>query len=164
MIHPTGYFDATILDHGFATTGTGAEQFFTQFQTEHGTIVGYFFLTDKAAEHTMKKIRAMGYQGGDLSALADGRELRGHQCSITIDHEIYEGKTQAKVGWVNQLGETGIVERCDVTAANARRFNALLKKTPLKDVHREIPDQELTAEPYYDEQYPPPIGDDDCPI
>lgn len=128
-MHPAGDFRAQILDHGFSESTTGTPQFTTVFETEHGRITGFFALTDKAAEHTLKKIRAMGYEGDDLSDLEDGDVLRGCYCTIQVVHEPYNGRTTAKVGFVNPDGWEPGIKKSAAAAAVARRFNSLLKKT-----------------------------------
>ena len=128
-LHPAGTFRAEIVDHGFSESTTGNPQFSVQFRTEHDTISGYFSMTDKAIEHTIKKIRAMGYEGDDLADLEDGTVLKGCFCSIQITHETYNGQVSAKVGWVNPDGYVPGIKKSASAAANARRFNSLLKKT-----------------------------------
>lgn len=129
-LHPAGDFRAEILDHGFSETQSGTPQFVVKFRTEHDTINGYFAMTDRAIEHTIKKIRAMGYEGDDLSDLEDGALLRGLFCSIQVTHDTYNGQVSAKVGWVNPDGYTPGVKKSAAAAANAKRFNSLLKKIP----------------------------------
>lgn len=130
-MHPAGTFRAEIVDHGYSETKAGTPQFTVQFSTESGTIAGFFAMTDKAIEHTIKKIRAMGYEGDDLDDLADGTVLKGCYCSIQVTHETYNGQISAKVGWVNPDGYTPGIKKSASAAANARRFNSLLKKTAL---------------------------------
>lgn len=126
--HPAGNFRAEILDHGWSESSTGTPQFTVKFQTEHGHVNGYFPMTDRAAEHTLRKIRAMGYEGDDLDDLADGSVLKGCFCQIQVTHETHNGKTSAKVGFVDPDGYVPGVKKSAGAAANARRFNGLLKK------------------------------------
>lgn len=165
-MHPAGSFDAEILDHGYSKSrGKGSDQFFVVFQTEAGTITGFFSLSDKAITYTIEKIRNMEFQGDDLGDLADGHALRGNQCSIVVDHEEFDGKINARVGFVNPLGQTGGAIERDATAANnARRFNALLKRKPaLRPIHAQITrSQQQSRPPVYDEE-PPPYDDETYP-
>lgn len=128
-MHPEGSFEATILDHGFAKSQKkGTAQFWTKFQTTEGTITGYFAFSPKAAEYTIDKIRAMGFQGNDLDELQDGTVLRNCMCEVSIKHEEYNGKVSAKVNYVNPPG--GGVQRDEDAVESARSFNNLLLSTP----------------------------------
>lgn len=130
-MHPAGYFRAEILDHGFSESTGGTPQFSVQFQTEHGQMRGFFALSDNAIEHTIKKIRAMGYAGDDLADLEDGSVLRGAFCIIQVTHDTYNGTVSPKVGWVNPDGWQPGIKKSATAAANAKRFNALLKRVPV---------------------------------
>lgn len=129
-IHPAGTFRAEVVDHGFSESKGGTPQLFVNFKTEYGILFAFFALTDKSAEHTMKKIRAMGYAGDDLAELEDGTKLRGNFCMVEVTHEEYNGATKARVGWVNEDGWSPGAKRSETAAHNVSRFNALLKKTP----------------------------------
>ena len=126
--HPTGNFDAVILDHGYNQAKTGTTQFWVKFETEVDQIIGYFPLTDKAADGTLRKIQAMGYVGTNLSELADGSALRGHNCVITVGSDEWQGVRRSKVEWVNPEGWVPGVQRDETAAENASRFNGLLAK------------------------------------
>lgn len=168
-IHPAGFHNAIVVDHGFVTSSKGNTQLSVQFNTEYGAIRGWFALTPKAAQYTMEKIRAMGFQGGDLGKLADGNILEGNQCTLQINHEQDpNGKMRARVGFVNRLGERGgaAVEYDNAAAANAQRFNALLKKTPVAPVSKgKATNTSDTSQdsygPGWDKADEPPFADDD---
>ena len=49
-MHPAGRYEAEILDHGLSTAKTGTPQVAVKFQTDEGTITGWFAMSDKAAE------------------------------------------------------------------------------------------------------------------
>lgn len=133
-LFPKGNYLATVLEHGFGKTPSGSEQFVVKFDTEAGVITGYFSLAEtvndkgkSAADYTMGKIRAMGFNGDDLGELAEGDLLAGNKCDITVEHDTYQGKTKAKVGFVNPVGGGAIKKDPSV---NVKRFNALLRKAP----------------------------------
>jgi hypothetical protein len=130
---PAGWHTAKIVDHGISP-GKKGSQVVVQFDCEAGIILGYFSLTDKSAEYTVNKIRAMGFQGDDLQQLNDGECIKGNLCEIQINHETFEGVERAKVGFVNPYGQQGGVRHDDEAAANVVRFNALLKKEPKVDI------------------------------
>lgn len=132
---PTGsYDDVEILDHGFDESGQKKTLFFwVKFRIpEHGEILGRFYLpkgSDKGLEAAFKKIEAMGFSGDDLTELADGSLLVGNLVQITIEHEVYEGVTRARVGFVNPNHSTGNgPAKNEVAAANAKGFNAIWRK------------------------------------
>jgi len=176
-IHPQGTYDAVIMNHGFCMSKgkNPKEQFWAQFHTDAGQITGYFYLTNDAAEHTIKKIRAMGYQGDDLRLLSDGQALFKNLCQITVQHDENEGKIYPKVGFVNPFGHQAGPKNDDVVAANAKRFNALLKsvsKVEEKKSDKVIQEKTIdfhisttsSGEPDFsvDERFGTP-GDDDMP-
>lgn len=127
-MHAAGWFDATILDHGFDVTRKGAEFFWVDFATRdrdgnEDAILGRFYVSsDKAAEITVEKIERMGYEGNDLTALGDGTVLKGNVTRIKVEHEEYNGKTFAKVAAVGTEGP----KHNETVAANVGRFNDLL--------------------------------------
>ena len=129
-LHPTGFFDdAKIIDHGFDTSSEkGTLYFWVEYQTKHGRLTGYFYMSEKAIEHTLKKIAAMGFDGDDLDTLADGSKLAGNLCQITVNHEEYDGQQRARVGWVNENNAQVGPTHNDVAAANAASFNAMWRK------------------------------------
>jgi hypothetical protein len=128
-LHPEGYFDAEIVDHGITKSQSGTEQVAVKFQTDHGYITGWFPLTDKAIEYTVEKLQNMGFRGRSFSMLNDGRCLAGHRCNITVAHEEYRGNTNARVKRVNPEGYEGAeIKRDEAAARSASRFDALLRK------------------------------------
>jgi hypothetical protein len=161
-MHSEGTFDAKVTDHGFAP-GNKGPQLWVKFETSEGNIAGWFSFTDKAAQHTVKKIRNIGYQGDNIEQLNDGVSMRGMLCSIVVEHEEYDGKTRAKVAFVNRLGDTGgSLDRDDAAARNAARFNALLRQADKLEPTRV--DEPENPAPDYDEMNPPPLLDDDLPF
>ena len=157
-MHSQGRFDAVVTDHGYNVAKTGTPQLWVAYQTGEGTITAFLAITDKTAERVVKSIRAMGFQGDDMDALADGQQLRGNSCCITIRHESYNGETQAKVAFIDPYGSEAVGAKrlapAEVAASNVRRFNALLKHEAKQ------PQQSATpAKPEYDEMNPPPLDE-----
>lgn len=127
-LHPAGFFIAKVLDHGFSSAKTGTPQFWAKFKTDAGDVVGYFAMSDRAAEYTVEKIQAMGFEGTDLQELSTGTVLQGHECQIGVTHDTYNNVTREKVDSVYPIDFVPGPSRDETAAANARRFNALLKK------------------------------------
>jgi hypothetical protein len=66
------------------------------------------WLTDGAWKKTVEALRVLGWIGDDLEelpALADGGAL-ANECDIVIEHETYNGKTRAKIAWLNAPGRS----------------------------------------------------------
>jgi hypothetical protein len=170
MIHPKGTFQAVVEDHGIGESkNTGTPQVIVKFatSTEGGQdeIWGYFALTDKAAQYTVEKVRAMGFTGNDIEQLNDGQCCVGNPCSVTVEHEEYNGKVRAKVAFVNPPGdgEAREIKRSKAAGAKARMFNALLHKTPcsaMPNVETPAPSQ---RKPTNQNPPIPPEGADDVP-
>ncbi len=138
-----GYHNAKVVEHGIGT-GKNAPQVIVKFDTEEGEITGYFSLSDKAAEYTIKKVRAMGFQGDDMSQLNDGECILGNFCDIQVVHDdSYDGTMRVKVGFVNASGSGGGgVSHDEASAGMAMKFNALLKKEPKvaqPDIDEDLP-------------------------
>ena len=129
-LHPPGLHEAEITDHGFGQSTTGSDQFVVSYKTAFGSLFGYFYLTDKAVQYTLQKVRNMGFQGDDLSELGDGSVLRGNRVLIDVRHETYEGVSRAKINGVYPLGWEPGVKKDAAVAANAKRFNSILKTVP----------------------------------
>ena len=128
-LHPEGYFDAEILDHGITVSQTGTEQVAVKFQTEKGIITGWFPLTDRAIEYTVEKLQNMGFCSSTFSKLNDGKCLVGNRCNIKVSHEEYRGEVNAKIKYVNPEGYEGAeIKRDEAAAKSASRFDALLRK------------------------------------
>jgi len=130
-IHSRGLHDATVIAHGWDESKTGTPSLKVRFESGEGQLTGWFYMTDKAAPHTIKKIRAMGYTGNDLRELGNGQVLVGNRCVIEVEHEVGNDNVQrAKVAFVNPAGYVPGVKNSENAQANITRFNALLKSEP----------------------------------
>ena len=129
-LHPSGTFnDAEIIDHGFDKSSKKLTPYFwTIFKTEQGQVRGTFWLTEKSAEHTMTRIRDMGYEGDHLAGLADGTALVGKLVQITVEHDENDGKTYANVGFVNANNAIMGPTHDESVAASMSAFDALWRK------------------------------------
>jgi hypothetical protein len=133
-LHPEGFFRAEIVDHGFGKTETRTNYLGVRFRTllegeAVGEITGFFYLTDKSAEYTVQKVRAMGYEGDDLRDLAKVPPiLMGRMVKISVEHREYQGEMRDSVASVYpENWEPGLKKDAEA-ATNVARFNALLKK------------------------------------
>ena len=73
----------------------------------------------------MKALRAVGFQGDDLSAIFD--QTLNNKVQIVVDHDTYDGKTRAKVQWVNVPGAGGFSFAKPMKRDEMRRFGAEMK-------------------------------------
>jgi len=68
-------------------------------------IAADLWLSDGAIDRSFDALEALGWFGQDVAELNTGAVvLRGDGCSITVEHEEYEGKARARVAWVNKQG------------------------------------------------------------
>lgn len=122
-----GTYKARGVSGALGMTGTGKEQVAIELEILEGepkgqrvTWHGYF--TDATFDRTIESLRLLGWQGTDLSDLS-GVGL--NEVSIVIEHEQYDGKTRARVQWINAVGGIALKERLDPGQAAA--FAARMK-------------------------------------
>lgn len=87
--------------------GTGTEQVAVQFRFMEGadegsTITEYLALSDAALPYTVEKLRTCGWTGDDISVLD---MLVGTRVRLKVVHEDYQGKTRARVRFINPWRE-----------------------------------------------------------
>lgn len=74
--------------------------------------VGFF--TDSAKKRTIESLRAFGFTGDDVS-LAPEQELT-RRVEAVVEHEDYEGRTYARIRWINQPGAIKPVDKSKLKA------------------------------------------------
>jgi hypothetical protein len=129
VIEP-GKYRARATEWGLGETSNNNMQIGVAFECldlEPGTgITWYGSLTDAALEYTLKDLRAMGWQGDDITELDNnGGKLDARDVQIVVVHEEYQGKTRAKVKWVNSAGGLAMTNR--VTGDKLKGFAAGLR-------------------------------------
>lgn len=68
---------------------------------------------------------ALGWDGEDINKLAEG-PWDGREVSITVDADVYDGKSRLRVNWINPLGGlTPVTE--DAKATIQSRWQSLKK-------------------------------------
>ena len=67
-------------------------------ETPDGTAEAFLYLSDAAAENTMKRLSSFGWNG-DFETLNE--QLTGQPVVITVEEEEYQGELLLKVKWVN---------------------------------------------------------------
>lgn len=124
-----GTYKACPMDWGVSKTKTGTEQIFVNIavsginpdgQEDLVNITWFGFLTEKAKDRTIEAIYKMGFNG-DFEGLALGHDSKALDVSKTImvvtENEEYEGETNSKIKWINEIGEVHGIKRLDKAEA-----------------------------------------------
>lgn len=120
-LHPEGRFRARAIEGAWGHTQKGNVQVAVQFKLEtNRCLTWYGYLTDATEERTMNSLITCGVT--DLETLAG---LDANEVELVIEHEEYNGKTSARVQWVNRLGSGGVALK-DKVEGNER--SAMLAK------------------------------------
>ena len=145
---------------GKASTGT--VQVAVEFGLSDGRSITWFGpLTEKALEHTVKGLRACGWEGADISELAVPTcGLDKNEVELVVEVEEYNGETRAKVRWVNAVGGglrmAATLEGGELAAFAAKLKGRILGLDPSSAARR-------AAGPARPPE-PPPPGDADVPF
>lgn len=79
------------------------------------------FASDKAEEITISAMRALGFRGVDICDLSSMYE---GEAVATVEHEEYEGKTRARVKWLNGAD---VIMKKEMTPQELNRFAQRMK-------------------------------------
>jgi len=127
-LHAEGRFRARAIEGAWGHSNGGTEQCAVMFELETGgKLTWYGFMTEKTVERTMNSLIACGVS--DLETL-DG--LGSDEVEVTVEHDTWEGKTRAKIAWVNRLGEGGVAMKNKVTGSEAKSMLSKHKGNFLK--------------------------------
>lgn len=134
MIAP-GTYIARAVSAELGETKAGNPQIAVEFDTgTDGRITWFGYFTEKAQERTLQALRYCGWCGIDLTDLSG---IDRNDVELVVEHESYEGKTRAKVQWVNKLGGIGLKSKMspDKAAAFAARMKGAIlafdQKSPI---------------------------------
>lgn len=79
----------------YGVTRGGTDQVVVDLKLETGDVVSTFlYFSDAAAPHSIKRLRALGWRGTDLSNLAG---IGSEEVDVRVYWEEYEGKENMKV-------------------------------------------------------------------
>lgn len=124
------------------------------------------FFTEKTAERTIESLRAMGFEGDDISTLAErGGGLDKNEVELVVEDEEYEGKTYARVQFINK--PRGAAVKTPLVGDKAKAFAASLKaKFHAHDAAagKRVSTKPGTAAPQGGPPEPPPLTDADLPF
>lgn len=105
----TGTWRAKALkgDLGFTLGGKEKVAVVIEFLDEPNRgqrLTWYGYFSDKTADRTLESLMTMGWDGDDLSEL---KGLGGAEFQAVVEEDMYEGKKQIKIQWINKLsGDT----------------------------------------------------------
>jgi hypothetical protein len=125
-------------------TGTGKEQIGVLFEFVEPVghrMTWYGFFTDDTWDRTIEALRACGWRGDDLTDFVEGQQLPAgfdQEVELVVKHEVYQGKTTARIAFVNSGGglamkETLTQDQAKAFAARMQRRIATLGGTPRRE-------------------------------
>lgn len=129
-----GKVKARAVEADLGTTNNGKEQIAVCFRIlegpddgQHITWYGYF--SDAAQQRTLESMRHCGWEGDDIAAINPQNMcgLDANEVQLVIEHDTYNGKTAAKVQWVNKTGAGGVALNSRMDDAQRRAFAARMK-------------------------------------
>lgn len=108
LIKP-GKYIAKVVEYGIPETKEGASPSIAltfEFEVEgvRKQLTYYGYLTSAAAEYTLKNLITAGFKHDRPSMLCKPNAFIDKEVQIVVEHETYEGKTRAKIRWINELG------------------------------------------------------------
>ncbi len=103
---PEGDYPVKAVKHRMGFSGNENEQIGILLNVTDGEYKGrrllyYGTFTDAGMEFTIKAMRALGMQGDDIERDAHTMYTSNAQAVAVVQHETYQGKTRAKVKWIN---------------------------------------------------------------
>ena len=149
-----GRYTARVKDYGLATTMAGDPKvtvLFT-FKDEEGKQQDMFwdgFLkSPKSKEITIDALLVCGLKGDDLTGFENGAESGkldlSREVEIVVNHEEFNGKTRAKIAWVNRTGGASFK---DVSPDAVKKLSGLNLKADImarrKETGIEKPEEKL---------------------
>jgi hypothetical protein len=160
---------ARAIDGDLGWTQGGKAQVAVTFEILEGEDAGrnitwYGYFSDASKERTIEALRYCGWKGDDIS---DMSSINGEgEASIVIEHEEYEGKTRAKVQWVNNGGGARLAKPMedDEKKAFAEKMKGLVASVDAKSKSRGGPAPSGGGGGGGGSDSPPPISDDDIPF
>lgn len=93
-------------------------------------ITSFLYFGEKQFDRNLDSLRFCGFKGDDLEAF--GTQSPGQEVEIVISHESYNGKTSARVQWINAPGGSGGIKLEERLAPNALKRAAAIAKARLK--------------------------------
>lgn len=150
-------------------TEGGAPQLAAAFEITEGPHTGtslpwYGYFTDRTKKRTLESLRLAGWSNDDIGEIEGFGDA---EVDIVVGHNTWEGKTTARVDWVNRAGSGGIALKSPMNDAERKAFAAKLKGDVVRSRKSVAPVAKAparnggkapTSEPV------PPVADDDIPF
>lgn len=139
---PVGRYLARAVDAALSETKTGKVQVVVRFELldegyEGHSVMWYgVFATESMSRRIIEGLRACGWYGDDLSDLSG---VYDNQVEVEVEHSTWEGRTSARVRWVNEVG--GSLRVTPLAPDRARAFAARMRhltaatKPPARSAH-----------------------------
>lgn len=130
MIAPGKYL-GTPVSAALGFTSSGKEQIAVQFEFLEPAgekLTWYGFFTDATFDRTIESLRACGWTGSSLDEFSAEALPAGvnRQVELVVTHEEYNGKTSARIAFVNNVGG-GMALKSAMSSDQARAFAAKMK-------------------------------------
>lgn len=136
-----GTFEALISDHTLAMSKnntpsvkfklTATKNLLTDTEIQPEAVFFDAYLSDAAFDNSMKALSdSIGWYGTDFSDFNGTGMFLGMKVSIVCDEEIYEGKLQTKVKFMNNINR--IPKLTPMGSGEARNFAESLRGRALK--------------------------------
>lgn len=98
-----------VVSHVLGKSSTGTPHIAVVFEDiNNDRITWYGYLTDAALARTIESLGILGWDphahDGKIDSLNGTGLLVGAEAEIVVEMETYEGKTNPKVKWVNEIG------------------------------------------------------------
>lgn len=153
-------------------TNDGKPQIAASFIISEGEHAGksvpwYGYFTEKTKKRTLESLRIAGWSNDDI---ADIEGFGDTEVDIVVGHNTWEGKTTARVDWVNRAGSGGIALRNPMSDAERKAFAAKLKGDAVVSRKAVGTPQPKAAPKAYGRpapaprEEPPPAADDEIPF
>ena len=88
------------------------------------TISAFLYFSEKTVERTIESLRYCGFTGDDLDKFSD--QNPDVEVEIVVQHDTYQGKTKAKVQWINAPSR-GFVLQETLDTKSMKKFAAQFK-------------------------------------
>ena len=127
MSLPNGKHRARAKSAALGLTSTGKEQVGVEFEILTDGHVGtsitwYGYFTEDTTERTIKSLRICGWAGTELDNL---NGIDSNEVELEVEEDTYNGKTSAKVKWINKPG--GLAMKSQLDPVQARSFAQRMK-------------------------------------
>lgn len=160
-----GRYEARAVDWKLGISSQGTEQIAALFQLDDGrTVAWYGYFSELTAEKTIEQMEIMGWDGVDIS---NPQGLDANKVQIVVEHEEgQDGKTRARVRWVNRIGGVAVKEELKGGALIAfkQRMQGLLLSRRQGQPRPAQPRQPAQRNDYQDSDYGFTPEDDDIPF